>query len=160
MAVAGMVAAMGAGCTGLEPAALSAGASVAQTGVTVFDRGKARTIELARFDDVVGATRRAIAELSLTPTLEDPTPGRLRLGCADERGGTVILVLQRHTETMTLIQADVGIFGEIGIATLVVRRILAELTASGGLPPPPEPPEGQTPPPAPESAGAGKRSAR
>jgi hypothetical protein len=145
MVVAGLLGA----CTGLEPSAVSAGASVAQTGVTIFDRGKARTVELAEFDDVVDAARRAAARLSLTRTLEDATPGRLRLAFEDDRGDSIVVVVERHTRTMTLIQADVGALGEIGFASLMVKQILAELTNKGALPPPPKPPAGQKPPPDP-----------
>ena len=138
-----------AGCTGLEPAAVSAGASVAQTGVTIFDRGKARTVELARFDDAAEAARRAAARLSLTQPLEDSEPGRLRMAFKDDRDESIVVVIQRHTETMTLIQADVGVFGEIGFASVVIKQILADLTNKGALPPPPKPPPGQKPPPDP-----------
>ena len=137
------VAAWLAACTGLEPAALSAGASVAQTGVTIFDRGKARTIERADFDDAVAAIRRATSKLSLKQTVEDPTPGRLRMSFHDERGQSIVIVVERRTQTVTMLQADVGALGEIGWATLVLNQAVAELTIAGSLPPPPLPPANQ-----------------
>ncbi len=136
-----------AGCTGLEPAALSAGASVAQTGVTILDRGKARTVERATFDDALNAVRRAAANLSLVQTVEDPTPGRMRMSFHDERGESLVIVVERRTKTVTLLQADVGALGESGWASLMLRQILAELTVAGSLPPPPTPPVGQPDPP-------------
>lgn len=164
--LAGIVASL-SGCTGLEPAALSAGASVAQTGVTIFDRGKARTIERAGFDDAVAAMRRATAKLSLTQTVEDPAPGRLRMSFHDERGQSIVIVVERRTETVTLLQADVGALGEIGWATLTLKQAVAELTIAGSLPPPPVPPADQpkepeipTPaPPAPSPTASGGTTA-
>lgn len=142
VAVALVLASLSA-CTGLEPAALSAGASVAQTGVTIFDRGKARTIERADFDDAVAAIRRAAAKLALVQTVEDPTTGRLRMSFHDERDQSIVVVVERRTETVTMLQADVGAIGEIGWATLLLKQAVAELTIAGSLPPPPVPPANQ-----------------
>jgi hypothetical protein len=140
-----------AGCTGLEPAALSAGASVAQTGVTILDRGKARTVELAKYQDAVDATRRVMAKMTMTQTLEDPSPDghRVRMSFHDDRNERVMIVIERHTDTVTLLQADVGLLGEAGIASLVLKQILAELTKAGSLPPVPMPPANQKPEPEP-----------
>jgi hypothetical protein len=137
------------GCTGLEPAALEAGTTVAQTGVTMFDKGKARTVELARFDEVVQAARLAAARLSLKQVGEHPSTDRLRMAFEDDRRGSIVVVIEARSETMTMIQADVGVFGETGIASLVVKQILTELTNKGSLPPPPKPPPGQKPEPEP-----------
>lgn len=139
-----------ASCTGLEPAALGAGATVAQTGVTIMDRGKAKTIELAAFPLAVDATRRVMAKLCMTQTVEDPSPGRLRMSFHDDRGQSVVVVVERRTDTVTLLQADVGALGEAGLASLVVKQILAELTTSGSLPPVPKPPPNQPTPSQPE----------
>ena len=122
-------------------AALSAGASVAQTGVTFFDRGKARTVEYATMQESLDAVRIVIRVLALERTLEDPAPPepsvatpltdparRVRMSCRDERGQSVVIVLERRTATVTLIQADVGVLGEMGLASLVVKQILTELT--------------------------------
>jgi hypothetical protein len=116
---------------------------VAQTGVTIFERGKARTIERAGFDDAVAAIRRATVKLSLKQTIEDPTRGRLRMSFHDERGQSIVIVIERRTETVTMLQADVGALGEIGWATLVLNQAVAELTIAGSLPPPPAPPADQ-----------------
>ena len=146
-----------AGCTGLEPAALSAGASVAQTGVTILDRGKARTVERATFDDALAAVRRAAAKLSLVQSVEDPTPGRMRMSFHDERGESIVIVVERRTKTVTLLQADVGALGENGWASLMIKQVLSELIVAGSLPPPPKPPTQDPPTPAaPTSQEPGK----
>lgn len=145
------------GCTGLEPAAISAGASAAQSGVTFFSRGKLRSFELVKFADAVEAMRRAGARLSMrlveeevraaddfvesgdavaaTPedqhevdrTGADVPDGRARLVFHDERGGSVVVVIERRTETVTFIQADVGLFGDTGLSSLLLMETYDEL---------------------------------
>jgi hypothetical protein len=124
-----MAVALLGGCTGLEPAALSAGASVAQTGVTIFDRGKAKTMEFVRIEDATAALRRVV-NLSLTEISEDVQPGRVRMELCDDHRDTIVVVLERRTATMTHIQGDVGTFGDIGYASLVVKQILTEIAAT------------------------------
>jgi len=115
-------------CTGVEPTAVSAGTSVAQAGVTIFDRGKVRDVELVRYQDAVTAVQRAADRLSLTPTRCDETEGKRNCTAfVDDRGDHLVVVIERRTETMTLIQADVGTFGEILIGTLFIRQVQAEL---------------------------------
>lgn len=146
-----------AGCTGLEPAAISAGASAAQSGVTFFSRGKLRSFELVKFEDAVEAMRRAGARLSMrlveenvrdagepvgsadavAATPEDQhevdrtgadVPGqRARLVFHDERGGSVVVVIERRTATVTFIQADVGLLGDTGLSSLLLVETYDEL---------------------------------
>ena len=52
-------------CTGLEPAAIGAGASVASSAVTIFDKGKARLVDRSTFEETVAAARHAGEALSL-----------------------------------------------------------------------------------------------
>lgn len=145
------------GCTGLEPAAISAGASAAQSGVTFFSRGKLRSFELVTFEDALEAVRRAGARLSMrlveeeirdagapaasgdavaaTPedqhvadrTGADVSSGRARLVFHDERGGSVVVVIERRTATVTFIQADVGLLGDTGLSSLLLMETYDEL---------------------------------
>lgn len=150
-----------AGCTGLEPAAISAGASAAQSGVTFFSRGKLRSFELVEFDDAVTALRAAAARLSLEMEQEDVHPraprrdggrepgsapgdyadsgrkgesamnGRARIALRDERGASVVVVIERRTATVTFIQADVGLLGDTGLASLLLMEAYDELRDMG-----------------------------
>ena len=52
-------------CTGLEPAAISAGATAAQSGATFFTQGRFVSVELTSFDDAGFAVRAADEELAL-----------------------------------------------------------------------------------------------
>lgn len=120
-----------AGCTGLEPAALTAGASVAQTGVTIFDKGKARTAEQVSFDQALGAAQHAAANLSLKLLREEQKRNRVRCVYTDDRCDDIIVVVEGHTATMTLITVDVGALGEISFASLFMKQVLADLAKVG-----------------------------
>ena len=126
-------------CTGLEPAALSAGASAAQSGATFFTQGRFTSIELARFDDAEKAIRAAADEMSLTLDEDEPGQARTRIVYRDERGQSIVVVVQRRSETVTRIGADVGTFGENGLASLLMRQtaaILRKMNAYEGEPGP------------------------
>jgi len=114
-------------CTGLEPAALSAGASAAQSGATFFTQGRFTSIELARFDDAERAIRAAAKEMSLRFIEDETGDERTRIVYRDERGQSIVVVVQRRSETVTRIAADVGTFGENGLASLLMRQTAAQL---------------------------------
>jgi hypothetical protein len=151
----------GSGCTGLEPAAISAGASAAQSGVTLFSRGKLRSFELVEFDDAVAALRVAAKRLSLEVEEEEvhvvrsvrangreagtapgdysdsgrgggaALNGRARFALRDERGASVVVVIERRTATVTFIQADVGLLGDTGLSSLLLMETYDELREMG-----------------------------
>ncbi len=176
-------------CTGLEPAAISAGASAAQTGATFITQGKLTKFEAVTFDDAVAAMRAAASRLSLklvsdssgpadpspsqsdstapltqrTPNPSSPdgawgssgargalesaatrqasasdagedetTPAtsaerRVRMVYQDDFGESMVIVVQRRTLTLTRVQVDVGTFGAIGVANLVLSECLEAL---------------------------------
>jgi hypothetical protein len=116
-------------CTGLEPAAISAGASAAQSGATFFTQGKFSSVELVGFDDAVQAVRMAGEEMSLRLDEDEAELKRVRLVYEDEQGQSIVVVVERRSATVTQIQADVGTFGENGLASLFMRQMAAQLVA-------------------------------
>lgn len=116
-------------CTGLEPAAISAGASAAQSGATFFTQGKFSSVELAGFEDAMKAVGKAAEEMSLLLDEEELEPKRARLVYEDEQGQSMVVVVERRSATVTQIQADVGTFGENGLASLFMRQMAAQLAA-------------------------------
>lgn len=131
--LAGITSAVG-GCTGLEPAAISAGASAAQTGATIFTQGKLTTFEPVRFGDCVTAVRAAGQRLGLLlradePGQADEADRRLRLVFDDERGQSIVVVVQQRTPTLTRLTIDVGTFGPIGMANLLLQETIERLNA-------------------------------
>jgi len=122
-------------CTGLEPTVLSAGASVAETGASVFARGKSQVFELATFDLSVEAVRKTAAALSLEQTAVREYSGRMRLRYRDERGQYLTVLIERRTETVTRIFTDVGSFGRKGLAALFFAQLRRELVDELGVEP-------------------------
>lgn len=123
-------------CTGLEPAAVGAGASAAESGVAFFAKGQATTFEPVMFVDAVAAARRAANLLNLSITADEPglnreTDRRHRFVFRDERSESTVVVIERRTETITLIHADVGTFGPTPMASLIVNTIMERLRAAG-----------------------------
>ncbi len=125
----GAVAAMAA-CTGLEPAAVGAGASVVQTGVTFFEKGKVGVFEKAPYPMTLEIVRRTGTGLALMCMADESTPTRTRIVYHDERKNSIVVIVQRHTEEITYVQADVGTFGETGLASLFVKQVLAGMAAA------------------------------
>ncbi|MFN7020203.1 MAG: hypothetical protein ACK4WH_02595 [Phycisphaerales bacterium] len=131
-AVAGLV----PGCTGLEPAVIGAGASAAETSASFFAKGQVTTFEAVGFDDTVTAAREAAGVLRLRIVDDEPGNGdragvRHRLVVRDERAESTVIVLERRTETVTMIHADVGTFGPTPLASLIVNMTLDRLRRSG-----------------------------
>ncbi|MBX3386669.1 MAG: DUF3568 family protein [Phycisphaeraceae bacterium] len=123
-------------CTGLEPAAISAGASAAQTGATVFTQGKLTTFEPVEFHEAVESLRIAADRLNLQLRIDEPGEGdetdrRIRLVYDDERKQSFVVVIQRRTATITRISVDVGTYGPVGMANLLILEMIDELRSRG-----------------------------
>jgi len=150
----GLLAAAAGGCTGLEPAVIGASATAAQSGATFFSRGKFRSFELVRFDDAVVAIRAAAEKLSLAKREDEVTPARgsaasqsrqadgddsapnipgvrARIVVRDDRGQSLVIVIERRTATVTVIQIDAGTFGEAGLASLLLSQTFDNLAEMG-----------------------------
>lgn len=114
-------------CTGLEPAIVGAGATAAETGVTIFTKGKVVRFEAARYQDVLTALRAAAQRLALNFEEDELEDRRARLVYSDDRTGNIVAVVEARTEVITMVQADVGTFGYAGLANLLVSETNAEL---------------------------------
>lgn len=111
------------GCTGVELPALSAGASVAQSGSAFYQRGKAQLFELATFQNAVEASRRTAGAMALHELSSDERPGYAKLRYEDERGLTMTVTVDRRTATVTRLEASVGTFGNQALVTLFLARV-------------------------------------
>jgi hypothetical protein len=131
-------------CTGLEPAAIGAGATAAESGVTFFSKGKARSFEPAVYGDVVAAVDRAAAALAFhrasdqrtdsrgrAVALDAPEQTRARLVFLDEHDESIVIVVERRTANITMLQSDVGVLGFTGLAATLTGRVQAELRVHG-----------------------------
>jgi len=120
---AAVVIALVGGCTGLEPAALSAGASVAQSGVTLLGRGKAQTIRLATFEACKDATADVAAELGLKLNSRRGDDDFERRSYVDDQNQVITIEIKRRTAEMSQLKSDVGLFGPNVLAVFVLERI-------------------------------------
>jgi hypothetical protein len=117
-------------CTGLEPAAIGAGATVAQSATTVLDRGKARMVERVGRTDALAAARRAGEALALRLEGEREYPMRTVLFFRDDHQAPLTVGVEARTATMSLVQVDVGLLGEITMATAFLRQFQESLASS------------------------------
>lgn len=120
-----------AGCTGLEPAAVSAGASAAESGVSIFTQGKVQKFEPAPYEVVLAAMRESAAVLDLKLTEDETADHRSRLVFRDDLDTSIVVVVQRRTSTVTWVQGDVGTLGRTALASLLLTEVGNRLRASG-----------------------------
>jgi len=118
-------------CTGIEPAVIGAGATAAETGVTLLDTGSLKTFELARFEDLVAAAERAGASLGLSLLNEVRKDGYVwryyRYGDRDK----LVVTIRRQTPSVTTVRLKVGAKADQAMAALYLRVIYDDLRDSG-----------------------------
>lgn len=120
------------GCTAcMVSSAATVGAGAADAGVTHFDMGRVKRFEIARYEDVIEASRRATEDLSLDLKKEKLEENRASFSYLDDKDQRIDLLIERRTETITYIKVDVGIFGPQGLGLLVLNQILHELNEHG-----------------------------
>ena len=117
------------GCAGgLEFAALGAAANAAQTGATTVRGGKVNAVHLADAATLADAVVRAFNDLGLRTTLHrESSPRHRTLMARDDLDSRVTVRIEQRTPRLSRYQIDVGIFGHVLTARLVLRRIEAQL---------------------------------
>ena len=120
------------GCTGLEPAAIGAAVSGAQTGVTLLADAELWSYELAPFDDVVEAVHYAADKLSLRKLNEDANEtDRYWVYYRFSTWRKVTVEVVAETPTVTSIQVDVKSVDDRGMAALFLRQVFRYLRDNG-----------------------------
>ena len=114
----------------LGPSA-SIGSSAGQAGVSRYETGRVKSFELARYEDVVEATRRAGEAISLELKEEVNNTDQTTLYYIAGKDEKVKVLIERQTDTLTYIQIDVGFFGSKGLALLMINQIIHEISKSG-----------------------------
>jgi hypothetical protein len=103
------------------------GAGAAEAGVTRFEMGRVTRFEIAKYEDVIEASRLAAENLSLDLKEEKIEGNRASFRYFDEKDQKIDLRIERRTDTITFIEVDVGIFGPQGLGLLTLNQILNEL---------------------------------
>jgi len=128
--------AVGWGCAAcLSPLVLGPSATVGSTagesGISRYESGRVKSFELALYDDVVEATRRAGEAISLQLLKEDTQTDQTTLYYLAGEKEKVKVLIERRTATLTYIQIDVGLFGSRGLAILMINQIVNEIASAG-----------------------------
>lgn len=131
-----MILATGWGCAAcLSPVCLgpsaTVGSSAGETGISRYEGGKVRSYELAHYQDVVEATRRAGEALSLKLQKEATNEEQSTFFYLDDKNDKVKVTVAPRTDTLTHIEIDVGFFGSKGLALVVINQIVTEITREG-----------------------------
>jgi hypothetical protein len=111
---------------------VNVGSSAGQAGVSRYETGRVKSLELARYEDVVEATRRAGEAISLELQKEATDTDRTTLSYIDGKNEKVKVLIERRTATLTYVQIDVGLFGSKGLALVVINQIIYEISSKGG----------------------------
>jgi hypothetical protein len=111
---------------------VNVGSSAGQAGVSRYETGRVKSLELARYEDVVEATRRAGEAISLELQKEATDTDRTTLSYIDGKNEKVKVLIERRTATLTYVQIDVGLFGSKGLALVVINQIIYEISSRGG----------------------------
>jgi hypothetical protein len=128
--------AVGSGCAAcLSPLVLgpsaTVGSSAGETGISRYESGRIKSFELARYEDVVEATRRAGEVLLLKLRKEATNADQSTFYYVDDKNEQVKVTIEPRTATLTHIQIDVGLFGSKGLALVMINQIVNEIASEG-----------------------------
>jgi hypothetical protein len=131
-----LVLTVGYGCSAcISPCLLgpsvSIGSNAGQAGVSRYETCRVKSLELARYEDVVEATRRAGEAISLELREEVTDTDQTTLYYIAGKNEKVKVLIERQTDTLTYIQIDVGLFGSKGLALVMINQIIHEISMSG-----------------------------
>ena len=131
-----LVLAVSSGCAAcLSPLVLGPSAAVGSTageaGISRYESGRIKSFELARYEDVVEATRRAGEVLLLKLRKEATNADQSTFYYVDDKNEQVKVTIEPRTATLTHIQIDVGLFGSKGLALVMINQIVNEIASEG-----------------------------
>jgi hypothetical protein len=110
---------------------VTVGSSAGQAGVSHYQGGRIKSFELARYEDVVEATRRAGEALSLELRNEATEVDKTTLYYIDGKNEKVKVLIEGRTDTLTFIEIDVGLFGSKELAIVMINQIVDEIVSEG-----------------------------
>ena len=136
LAAVWLVLATGWGCGAcLSPVCLgtsaTVGSSASEAGISRYESGKVKSYELAHYQDVVEATRRAGEALALELQKKTTNAEEATFYYIDDKKEKVKVTIEPRTDTLTQIEIDVGFFGSKGLALVVLNQIIQEIASEG-----------------------------
>lgn len=136
LAVICLVLTVGYGCSACVGSCLfgpsvTFGTSTSEAGISRYESGRVKSFELARYEDVVEATRRAGQVSSLELRKETTETNKTTLHYVTDENDKVKVLIERRTDTLTYIEVDVGLFGSKGLAIFIINQITHEIASEG-----------------------------
>ena len=113
------------GCT--APLVVQGLSSAAPVAFYSTGKGKGDSAWLAYYDDVVDATLNAGETLSFKLENKTIEKNKSTFNYIDDTGSELDILIERRTETVTLVQFNVGLHGSTSIGRLMARQIITEL---------------------------------
>jgi hypothetical protein len=107
------------------------GSTAGEAGISRYESGRIKSFELARYEDVVEATRRAGEALSLKLRKEATNAEQSTFYYVDDKNEEVKVTVEPRTDSLTHIQIDVGLFGSKGLALVMINQIVKEIASEG-----------------------------
>lgn len=129
---------------GAELALLGAASNAAQSTEAVAKRGKIRSAHRASFDQVKAAAEWALVDVGLTIE-RTPVDNDEEFKVHAQGSGDVFatVTVHRETDSLTISDVSVGLFGDIPVARLILQQIrvgLGEIDAAQPRNPSTDPP--------------------
>jgi hypothetical protein len=110
---------------------VSVGSNAGEAGISHYESGRVKSFELARYEDVVEATRRAGEVTSLELRKEESATNQTTLHYVTGKNDKVKVLIERRTDTLTYVEIDVGLFGSKGLAIFMINNIIHEIASEG-----------------------------
>jgi hypothetical protein len=110
---------------------VTVGSSAGQAGISGYENGKVKSFEIARYEDVVAAARRAGEAISLELRREATDVDKTTLNYIGGKNEKVKVLIERRTATLTYIEIDVGFFGSKELALVMINQIIHEIASEG-----------------------------
>jgi len=110
---------------------VTVGTSASEAGISSYESGRVKSFELARYEDVVEATRRAGQASSLELRKEATETNKTTLHYITDENDKVNVLIERRTDTLTYIEVNVGLFGSKGLAIFMINQITHEIASEG-----------------------------
>jgi hypothetical protein len=119
------------GCGCLTGSSFTIGTGAAETGASSFEMGRVRSFQVARYDDVIEATRRAAEALSLEQKEEKIADNLTSFSYLDDKKTSIHITVERRSDSLSYIVIHTGLFGSKAMAIVIMKQIINELAEAG-----------------------------
>jgi len=115
------------GCAAALPVVGDAATTAVNATVALFEAGQVVTYEPVSMEEATAAVGRMQLNLDLTETEEQTIPYQVKMRYRDQRDQEILVTLVQRTRRVTAVYVNVGLFGKMGMAELVMHQIQRQL---------------------------------